>query len=317
MVLFVPCQELLAAASPTLRMPTLRMTVFVALTLLACALLAAGRRHLTGTTLTGPWYWAVGSTLVIGVTEILLHALAGDAAWTAPVRFAASTTCFCPLMSLLGAKRPQDKAWHFVVLSLWAILALPAAESLVLRHGQMPDVQGARSWFMAALIGVGVLNTVPTRFWHAGILACTGQTLMLADSLPVLHARFDAGPVLVGFAFWVSAILVLLLSRRRKVRNREPLNALWLDFRDSFGALWALRVAERINAASAVADWPIVLGWNGFIQKVPAAEDQTGPNGSGELPADTQRAVQQSFDNLLRRFVSQDWISARLDKQVD
>jgi hypothetical protein len=298
---------LLAAASATLW-----MSAFFALTLLGGLLLAAGIRKLQGTTLTGPCSWALVATLVIGVTEIMLHAPFRDASWEAPVRFAAATTCFCPLISLLGAKRPQDKAWHFVVLSLWVILVLPAAESLVLRHGQMPDVRGARSWFMAALIAVGLLNALPTRFWLAGTLACIGQTLMLAECLPVIHARFDAGSILVGFAFWVSAILVLMLASRRQVRARDPLNAVWLDFRDSFGALWALRVAERINAASAVSDWPVALRWGGFFHKTDVADDRLE-----DLPKDIQQAIRQSFDNLLRRFVSPDWITARLDKSVD
>ncbi|MBP87560.1 MAG: hypothetical protein CMJ64_12680 [Planctomycetaceae bacterium] len=297
----------LAAASAALQ-----VIAFAALTLLGCALLLAGCRHLTGTTLIGPCGWAIVATCVIGVTEILLHAFAHQTAWTEPVRFAASTTCFCPLMSLLGAKRPQDKAWHFVVLSLWAILVLPAAESLVLRHGQMPDVRGARSWFMLALIAVGLLNALPTRFWLAGILACTGQILMLSNYLPFLRDRFDLGPILIGFALWVSAVLVLVLRSRRDIRDRDPFDAIWLDFRDSFGALWALRVAERINAASAVGDWPIGLAWKGFFRKAEEGEDSLD-----ELPHDVQQAVRQSFDNLLRRFVSEDWITARLDKSLD
>ena len=42
-----------------------------------------------------------------------------------PLDFAAAMIVFCPAMALLGAKRPQDKPWQLIVLSLWGILALP------------------------------------------------------------------------------------------------------------------------------------------------------------------------------------------------
>jgi hypothetical protein len=76
--------------------------------------------------------------------------------------------------------------------------------------------------------------------------------------------------------------------------------------------MWALRVAERINAAASVSDWPITLHWHGFV-----GQEQPGDDPLEGLPADTRRAIQQSIENLLRRFVSQDWITTRLGKAVD
>lgn len=299
---------ILAESNPLF--PPLRIAL-IALTLLGCSVLLGTWRRLAGTTLTGTWYWTLASTLAIGVTESLLYHTPSTAAWFAPVRFAIVTTCFCPLMALLGAKRPQHRAWHFVVLALWAILVLPAAESLVLRHGQMPDVRGARSWFMLALIAVGLVNYLPTRCWLAGLVLAAAQACMLAEFLPMIRHFQDRGIALVGFAAWVTALIIMAVVARTRSPRREPLDAVWLDFRDSFGTLWALRVAERINAAAAVSDWPISLSWAGF------RFDDAKCRGWAELPDNVRHDLRQTLDNLLRRFVSQDWIAARLDEPVN
>ena len=83
------------------------------------------------------------------------------------------------------------------------------------------------------------------------------------------------------------------LPRRRGAR--QPLDRLWLDFRDLVGTLWALRVAERINTASAQCGWSARLGWHGWTL-------------DGPPPA----AMERSLRMLLRRFVSPQWIDQRL-----
>ena len=62
-------------------------------------------------------------------------------------RFAAAVLSFAPTMALLGAKRPQNGAWQFVVITLWAILALPAFEVLLRGRGEAlaERVDGIRS----------------------------------------------------------------------------------------------------------------------------------------------------------------------------
>jgi hypothetical protein len=86
---------------------------------------------------------------------------------------------------------------------------------------------------------------------------------------------------------------------------------IWRDFRDWYGTVWGVRVMERINNSAAMNQWPIRLGWDGF-----SSGDSTG-NHEGEplaaqIAPQQQAAIEQSLRNLLRRFVSSQWIEARL-----
>jgi len=231
--------------------------------------------------------------------------------WETAVVFAAASSSFCPLMSLLGAKRPQDRGWHLVVLSLWVILVLPVAESLVLRHGQMPDVRGARSWFMLILIGLGVTNSVPTRFWLPATLFGSGQLLMLANSLPIVREFVDTSPTIAGFSCCAMAGIVATQLAYRESKANASLDAVWSDFRDAFGLLWALRVAEQINIAARSSNWPLTLRWQGFIDERGESLDLNS------LPEETRTSLRQVVENLLRRFVSQEWIAARMDDAIN
>src|SRR6185295_15343995 len=95
--------------------------------LLVLAILLKGSGGLRGTTLVAPWAWSALATLTVAGSEVAAG-LAGDlASWIVPLRFMAAMSAFCPIMAVLGAKRPQDRAWQFIVLSLWAVLCLPAA----------------------------------------------------------------------------------------------------------------------------------------------------------------------------------------------
>ncbi|MDA1054243.1 MAG: hypothetical protein O3C40_27670 [Planctomycetota bacterium] len=300
-------------AAFTFESPTLWVLV---LTVAACGLLLRRRRFVKDTTLVGPWLWLLGSLGVIGCTHLVVAFSANGSVdesthWETALILAAASSSFCPLMSLLGAKRPQDRGWHFVVLALWAILVLPVAESLVLRHGQMPDVQGARSWFMLILIGLGVINSLPTRYWFPAILFGGGQLLMLANSLPIVREFVDTSPTITGFSCCTMASIVATQLACHKSQANGSLDAVWCDFRDAFGLLWGLRVAEQINIAARSSSWPLALRWRGFV------DEQGEPLDLNSLPDDTRKSLQQVIYNLLRRFVSQEWIAARMDNAID
>ncbi|HRX79655.1 MAG TPA: hypothetical protein P5307_11375 [Pirellulaceae bacterium] len=286
------------------------------ITVVTCGMLLRNRHLVTETTLMGPWLWMLGSISVMGGTHLVALFASSPSAgqspnWCVASTFAAAASSFCPLMSLLGAKRPQDRGWHFVVISLWAILVLPVAESLLLRRGQMPDVQGARSWFMLILIGLGMVNSLPTRFWFPAILFGGGQLLMLANSVPFLREWVDASPTIFGFTCCCAACMITAQLASRSRRRQGSLTGVWRDFRDSFGLLWGLRVAEQINIAARTSGWPLALRWSGFV------DEQGNSLDASSLPVDTQKSLHQVMQNLLRRFVSSDWIAARMENAID
>jgi hypothetical protein len=75
----------------------------------------------------------------------------------------------------------------------------------------------------------------------------------------------------------------------------------WLDFRNTFGAVWALRVMERINQAARQSGRAEVLRWQGFV--------------AGWDPLAEREAAGQSLTMtirmLLRRFVNVAWLERR------
>ncbi|REK15829.1 MAG: hypothetical protein DWQ37_08405 [Planctomycetota bacterium] len=265
------------------------------------ALIALGaqlrrRPWLTGTTLVAPWWWSLVALAALVGSEVLI-ALAEDPApeWSAPLRLAAAMSTFLPAMALLGAKRPQDRGWQLIVLSLWGILALPSIEWML--FGGQTELHPARFWFLVILIFVGATNGLGTRHWPTSFAYCVGQILLLTSlfSSPPLAW----GP-LAGIAAIVVAWLLETLRWRRDARANLPLNRVWLDFRDAFGVVWALRIMERMNASTRMYHWPVALGWTGFH----AVE--------GDAVTDIPPAVEESLRTLLRRFVSPEWIDARL-----
>ncbi|HTN75424.1 MAG TPA: hypothetical protein VL096_09260 [Pirellulaceae bacterium] len=273
------------------------------LILICIGLLTVAYRRIADTTLVGPWWWSIAALVSLASVEIWLTLTAQDIATAAAWRFAMGVGAFCPLMSLLGAKRPQDRGWHFIVASLWGMLALPAIETLILRPGQPLAIIDLRAWFLIGLIGLNLLVLLPTRRWLPSMLVSLGQFCLLWPYLPWVVAETSAAYATGASLCYLLAISVVALQRHRAMEL--PLDSLWLDFRDAFGALWAARVLERMNAAAVMYDWPVRLGWNGFHR---ADNSTSAVDISPELAAE----MQITLVNLLRRFVSTAWIDARL-----
>jgi hypothetical protein len=236
----------------------------------------------------GPWAWTLAALLGLGAAALLPGEEAYDAA-----RFAAAMGIFCPVMSVLGAKRPQDKAWHWIVLSLWGILALPALEAMVLRPGQPLAIVDFRAWFLVVLIGLNVLVYLPTRHALASLMLGGAQVSICWPFLPWTTVSYSPWHTLNASVLLLGAALVTIRPNRRAA----GFDRTWLDFRDAFGALWAARVLERINATAVMYDWPVRLGWNGFH----AAND---PLQAAEIPPELKQSVSVAMTNLLRRFIA-------------
>ncbi len=256
------------------------------------------RKRIAGTTLVAPSIWALISYAALVAVELTI-ALAGQPLpqWAPALRYAAAMSTFCPIVALLGAKRPQDRGWQWIVLSLWAILCQPAGEWLL--FGGVAEIHPARFWFLVILLVVGATNGLGTRHWPSSLLYAGGQFALL---LPF----FSADAPLAGnqAALWgLGGILlswILIAAGLPGRKPRMPLDRAWLDFRDAFGVVWALRILERMNASAKMYDWPLTLSWQGFCPRASAA--------CGDVPP----VVEESFRTLLRRFVTPDWIDARV-----
>ena len=267
------------------------------------------RRELAGTTLVAPWCWGVLALAMIALVEMLLQG-GGFAAetWSGHLRFAAAAVSFCPIMAILGAKRPQDRAWQLIVAALWLVLVWPAGEALAYRPEKPLEVHPARAWFMEILLLVGLFNGLLTRHWPSAVVVSAGQHALLAGQLPALLASRVIGVIpsadaraSVGLAACCAGLIAWGLRLPRSRRASTGLDRLWLDFRDGFGAIWGLRLMERFNAAATLHDWPWRLNWGG----VKVLTDR-------EASSDEARASHRMLRGLLRRFVSIGWIAQRL-----
>ncbi|MBX3413680.1 MAG: hypothetical protein KF708_13400 [Pirellulales bacterium] len=281
---------------------------------LSLALLVGRRPSLRGTTLVAPWCWAMVSLAVLAVTELGLAAVSGEAEprWAVHVRFLAAATTFCPAMALLGAKRPQDRAWQFIVASLWMVAALPALQSLVYAPGRTLDLDTTWRWFLLLLIVISAANGLPTRFWPSWLLLAAAQGCLFASQLPLSVSAGGGGGVATALVLIVVATLLVTCGIPRRPEPQPPFDRQWCDFRDAFGTLWGLRIAERFNAAATMYGWPRRLRWRGLEN---SARDQDRP-AADEFTDEQAASMRQVWHSLVLRFVSNEWLAERGDEPV-
>jgi hypothetical protein len=268
--------------------------VALALGVLTVAGLWRLRRLTEGTTLVAPWCWALAATFA-------MTWMAFQPNETAPSlgRYFAGILSLAPTLAIFGAKRPQNVAWQWVVLAFLALLALPAGNAWLYRPGSALQVDLAWQWLLLAVTLMGVANYLSTGRAIAAIMSGAAQFCWLGDQFPA-WLRFDLpARELIGFACACAAVWLAAWPHRRS--NRAPLDRMWLDFRDTFGLAWTMRVAEQFNSTATRSGWPLRLNWHGATYE---PQDQS----TAALPP----ATQQALENLLRRFVSREWIAARL-----
>ena len=265
------------------------------------------------------WYLVRGSTAtpaaawaVAAAAACLLEAAASGSGWlTDPatrgcVRLVVAALAVCPIMSLLGAKRPQHGIWQFIVGTLAVVLALPAASALLVRPGSMPEVHPLERGFFVVLLAVGWMNFVGTRHGPAATLATVGLVGLLRGGLPGGDLGRGLGSMLdAGAAACVAAGAVLAAGQSawqasRAAERDNPVLRIegpYLALRETLGAAWTLRIAERFNAVAAERRWPCRLRFGGLV-----TEQADGPSG-------WERDATRCIRALLRRFVSDAWLA--------
>lgn len=279
----------------------------LAVVLASCMVLLLPRlgRLKAGTTLDGVYGWALFAFLGAVLSDPLGTLLVDNDRES--LRFAIACLQLCPTMALLGVRKPHHRAWNVVVVSLWLVAVLPAGHAWL---GRPLALHPARQWFMLGIMLLGIGNFLPTRFAIPGVIVGTLQLAGIARYLPDtpvawLGAWSSTGPVsperLLAAAMLLSGFW---LGRGLPDRGSvTPLDRVWLDFRDLFGGLWALRVQERVNAVARQNGWPLTLTWTGLHRERDAEPSS--------LSDERQRAVATTMIGILRRFVTVDWMTQR------
>lgn len=296
-----------------------------ALTTLAAvltALAAAVAIHrVRGSTAVPAAWWALAACLALAA-----DAAAHGAGWLATpaaaarVRLAVAALAVCPAMALLGAKRPQHGVWQLIVATLAVVVAMPALSAWLVRPGSLPDVHLLGRGFLFVLTVVGWLNFVATSHGPAATAIAAGQLTLLRPFLPGVAT--DAAlpqPALdaAGAGFVAAGALAVLVlgSRSAALVQRSAVQAggvtalrgpaavaaridpPFLALRDTLGAAWALRIAERFDTVAAERGWPCRLHFAGLD--------------AGGDPADDSwhRDALRAFKALMHRFVDAAWLA--------
>jgi hypothetical protein len=279
---------------------------------------AGGGLAARGTTAVPAAAWAAAAAIVFGIEMGCRAAgLLGDPSAAAALRLVAVALSLCPTMALLGAKRPQHGVWQFIVASLAFVLAMPAVSATLVRPGTMPDVHPLQRWFMTLLVVVGWMNFAATRHGLAAALVAVGQVLLLRPFLP--FAAGAAGPITDGAGAILAAagaVLAVVQSAAWPAVPRsasagwsgsglvpaavDPVAVIggpFVALRETLGAAWTLRIADRFNAVAETRGWPCRLRFTGLEVGGDPRDDSW------------HRDAIRGGRALLRRFVSDDWLA--------
>ena len=278
-----------------------------------------------GSTAVPATLWAIAACLSLALdTGLRASGAISQPSAAASLRMVTAALSLCPAMSLLGAKRPQHGVWQFIVAALAVILLLPTLATALVRPDSVPDAHLLGRGFVVILSLVGWMNFVATRHGPAATLVTLGQLVVVRGFLPLVDSEqafpptaSTAAPMaaaidcLGGCLAAVGGLLAMTsslssLSSLSSTRRRPSLapagtfaaavEPAFLGFRETLGAAWTLRVAERFDAIAASRGWPCRLHFDGIH---PADTPIDGP---------WQRDAQRALGALLQRFVSIQWL---------
>lgn len=223
--------------------------------------------------------------------------------------WAAVLTC-CPLISVLGAKRPTSKVWPwFIILPLIAVLGWPAltiflvpSPDLVPLEIQSPVLIG---FILVLVMGTG--NYMGSRFGASILMVSAAAFLSLWPVSSSFTGDLNFSTRIRAFSALLCGIGLLHGFRQanRQTLDESKYDQLWFDFRDAFGIVWSIRIQDRINQSAQQENWVVRLGTEGFVWE---------ENISDEQIKQSEKRLTQTLSWLLRRFVEPEWINARLQQ---
>ncbi|ODU01394.1 MAG: hypothetical protein ABS79_01755 [Planctomycetes bacterium SCN 63-9] len=285
-----------------------RATVLLLMTLLAAWLpLTRAWRAARGTALRPMLIWgglAVGLATVAQVCG-LVEPLGTGRPWMGRFTYLSALASLASLLSALNARTPGEGAWALLMAMLIVVFLIPWLEE----PGRFRQAQELRilrldaPWtiFFILVAGTGVTNYLPTRYGPAAILLGIGYAL---EYLGLTHAGLppDARVAAWSGFSWCLALAIWIGYGRARARPvqaagaAQALNRSWFWFRDHWGVVWGLRIAERFNKSAELSKWPCRLGWFG-IAMIGEDHDSTKTD-----QAPIPEVAVSTFRGLLRRF---------------
>ena len=287
------------------------------LAILFAILSLCGAWSVRGSTAVPAALWSAAASAIFAMTTLQQVTQDLDIATLGIQRVVVAALSVCPVMSLLGAKRPQHGVWQFIVGALAAVLVLPAASAVLIRPGGLPDLHILGRFFLPILVLVGWMNFVGTRRAVAATLIALGHVgliwpllpgIQLEAALPQATRDLAAISCMTAGGFLAMAQAASARSRWRLVladRVQLPpgdaefvcrVNACFLALRETLGAAWTLRLVERFDLMATQRGWPVRLTFQGVQIREGSPDLKWEP--------DALRAMEA----LMRRFVSLAWL---------
>lgn len=261
-------------------------------------------RYLEGTALRPAVVWAFVALGMGALTEVsaLFEPLASGRPLTGHLAYLTTLTTLAALISVLNARTPGGGAWAVLNALLVVVFLIPWLEGTGLgRAGNgLARLRLDTPWnyFYLLLVLAGVTNYLPTRFGPAALWLGIGfvSHFCALRRWVVTPERLANVWTAIPLSL-IGAILTATWCARGSSHPGSPTTSLWLWFRDLWGVVWALRVAERFNRSAETLGWAKRLTWPGLTSSTESTAGWTD---------DDDRAARAVLAGLLRRFATAD-----------
>lgn len=281
-----------------------------------CLLVTAGfllraLKRLRGTTLTTAAWWGLTGTMiaVIAQTVELMNDTARSG-WIDLTWYLSAVVLLCPGIAVLGARRPNAAVWAFFILvPLVLVMMWPAlASTRVLKAGVPLELEEPALIGFAIVLVMATGNYFGTRYTLPAILYAAGLVLIVAPmsaTVPDMFPGRELARLQASVSLCCAAGLATSRARPWNGPDVYRFDRLWIDFVDTFGMVWAKRVMDRVNESARHEKWTKHLDWLGFAPNGEAATSEENHR--------TEERIEHTLRWLLKRFVSEEWVDARVN----
>jgi hypothetical protein len=217
------------------------------------------------------------------------------------LHYLGATLMLTPLVDILGARKPGHRVWPwFVVCPMILVLQWPVVSHLMSEqattHFDLP-IPTLMGFLLVLIMGAG--NYFGTANTATCLIGAAGIILFV---LPLSNwSNWPGDGMVLAGSVCLTLSVLLAEGRLKSSGSSVGHERLWLDFRDTYGLVWARRVMDRINQFADREKWNVVMTLDGFRPTSDAAAD----DGTHQRPVEVLRWV-------LRRFASETFLNRYL-----